>query len=113
VEDYSIDLARSWGVGQKGKDNGVLLLIAYDDHKLRIEVGRGLEGTLTDLQSGRIIREELTPRLRAGDVGGAIEAGTTAIRAALGDVDANGQAPAVAQPQPYVTPVSRRPSVAP
>ena len=56
LEDYSIDLAREWGVGTKDKDNGVLLLIAYDDRKLRIEVGRGLEGTLTDLESGRIIR---------------------------------------------------------
>jgi uncharacterized protein len=93
IEDYSIDLARAWGVGQKGKDNGVLVLIAYDDHKLRIEVGRGHEGELTDLQSGRIIREQMTPRLKAGDVGGAIEAGTTAIRHALGDTLASAPAP--------------------
>ena len=51
IEDYSIDLARSWAVGRKGEDNGVLVLIAYNDHKLRIEVGRGLEGTLTFTES--------------------------------------------------------------
>src|SRR5204863_8926319 len=76
LEDYSIDLARRWGVGTKEKDNGVLLLIVWDKHELRIEVGRGLEGQLTDLQSGRIIRDVIAPRLRANDVGGAIAAGT-------------------------------------
>ena len=85
LENYSIDLARAWGVGQKGKDSGVLLFIAYADRALRIEVGRGLEGQLTDLQSGRIIRDDMVPRLRAGDVGGAIEVGTQEIRRALGD----------------------------
>ena len=100
LEDYSIDLARAWGVGQKGKDNGVLLLIAYDDHKLRIEVGRGLEGQLTDLQSGRIIRDDMTPRLRAGDVGGAIEIGTQDIRRELGDTSVGTPAPPPPEPEP-------------
>ena len=97
LEDYSIDLAREWGVGQKGKDNGVLLLIAYDDHKVRIEVGRGLEGTLTDLESGRIISEQLVPRLRDDDVGGAIVAGTDSIRHVLGDTT-------VGEPRPVAAP---------
>jgi uncharacterized protein len=96
LEDYSIDLARSWGVGTKGKDNGVLVLIANDDHRLRIEVGRGLEGDLTDLESGQIIRDEMTPRLKAGDVDGAVQVGTDAIRRALGDDLA--AAPPVTQP---------------
>ena len=100
LEDYSIDLARAWGVGTKTKDNGVLVLIAYDDHKLRIEVGRGLEGTLTDLQSGRIIRDQMTPRLKSGDVGGAIEAGTASIRVVLGDEQAT------APPATHVTPTT-------
>lgn len=93
IEDYSIDLARAWGVGTKDKDNGVLVVIATDDHKLRIEVGRGLEGNLTDLQSGRIIREQMTPRLKTGDIGGAIEAGTGSVRQALGDQVENAPAP--------------------
>jgi uncharacterized protein len=92
LENYSIDLAREWGVGTKDKDNGVLLLIAYDDRRVRIEVGRGLEGTLTDLDSGRIIRERLVPLLRQGDVGGAISQGTDAIRLDLGDTQV-GQLP--------------------
>lgn len=95
LEDYAIDLAREWGVGTRDDDNGVLLLIAMEDRRLRIEVGRGLEGDLTDIESGRIIREQITPRLQSGDVGAAIEAGTNAIRAALGDA----QAAPVAQPE--------------
>jgi uncharacterized protein len=98
LEDYTIDMARAWGVGQKGKDNGVLLLIAYDDRKVRIEVGRGLEGTLTDLQSGRIIRERMVPLLRQGDVGGAVAQGTDAIRADLGDTEVGPLPPVAAQP---------------
>jgi uncharacterized protein len=88
IEDYSIDLAREWGVGREGRDNGAVLVIAYDDRKLRIEVGRGLEGTLTDLEAGRIVRERVAPLLRARDVGGAVRQGTAAIRGALGDTQA-------------------------
>jgi uncharacterized protein len=98
LENYTIDLAREWGVGKKGKDNGVLLLIAYDDHKVRIEVGRGLEGDLTDIQSGHIIRERLIPLLRDGDVGGAVAQGTQAIRAELGDTEVGPLPPPVAEP---------------
>ena len=87
IEDYSIDLARSWGVGVKGKDNGVVLVLAIDDRKMRIEVGRGLEGDLTDLESGRIIRDVLRPRLQDGDYAGAVRDGVQAIRYALGDTD--------------------------
>jgi uncharacterized protein len=85
IEDYTIDLARSWGVGIKGKDNGVVLLLAIDDRKMRIEVGRGLEGDLTDLESGRIIRDVLRPRLQDGDYTGAVRDGVQAIRYTLGD----------------------------
>ncbi len=102
IEDYSIDLAREWGVGQRERDNGVVLVIAYDDRKLRIEVGRGLEGTLTDLEAGRIVRDRITPLLRAGDVGGAVRQGTAAIRGALGDSEAGAL--------PTVPPRSREPS---
>jgi uncharacterized protein len=85
IEDYTIDVARSWGVGVEGKDNGVLLLLAIDDRKMRIEVGRRLEGDLTDLESGRIIRDVLRPRLQDGDYGAAVRDGVQAIRYALGD----------------------------
>ena len=85
IEDYAIDLAREWGVGSEERDDGVVLLIAVADREVRIEVGQGLEGDLTDLVSGRILREHLLPRLREGDYAGAIEAGTVELRRALGD----------------------------
>ena len=94
LEDYTIDLARDWGVGTKGEDNGVLLLVALDDREVRIEVGRGVEDELTDLESGRIIDQRIIPLLRNGDVGAAVEQGTGAIRQALGDT-AVGELPLV------------------
>ena len=65
LEEYSLKVAEAWRLGQKDKDNGVLLLIAVDDHKMRIEVGHGLEGVLTDTHSNRIIRNEMTQIGRA------------------------------------------------
>ncbi len=67
IEEYSLRVAEKWQLGQKEKDNGILLLIAIDDHKMRIEVGHGLEGALTDAQSNRIIRNEMAPDFRRGD----------------------------------------------
>ncbi len=83
LEDYSMKVAQTWKLGQKGKDNGVLLLIAKSDRKLRIEVGYGLEPQLTDAQAGRIIRNVITPRFKAGDFGGGIEAGVDSIAGTL------------------------------
>ncbi|MER3445973.1 MAG: hypothetical protein C4291_03675 [Candidatus Dadabacteria bacterium] len=74
LEDFSIRLAEKWKIGTR-KDNGVILLIFLDDHGLRIEVGYGLEGTLTDAISSRIIRNDIAPRFRQGDYYGGIEAG--------------------------------------
>jgi uncharacterized protein len=71
-ENYSIDLARAWGIGDKEKDNGVLLLIALEDRTLRIEVGSGVEGELTDVTAGGIVDSVMLPRLRANDVDGAV-----------------------------------------
>ncbi|GHM99995.1 hypothetical protein WSM22_14850 [Cytophagales bacterium WSM2-2] len=79
LEEYSIRVVEKWKLGQKGKDNGVLLLVAIDDHKMRIEVGRGLQGSLTDAVSSRIIRNELAPAFRRGDYDAGIIAGVNAI----------------------------------
>ncbi len=79
VEEYSHRVATTWKLGRKGMDNGVLLLIALKERKLRIEVGYGLEGSLTDLRSAHIIRDEIVPRFRAGDIPAGIRAGTDAI----------------------------------
>lgn len=79
LEEFSIKVAESWKIGQKGVDNGVILLIAKAERKVRIEVGRGLEGKLTDLVSGRIIRSEIAPRFKAGDFDGGITAGVEAL----------------------------------
>jgi len=79
VEEYSHRVATTWKLGQKGTDNGVLLLIALKERKLRIEVGYGLEGTLTDLRSAHIIRDEMVPQFRNGDIPAGVRAGTQAI----------------------------------
>lgn len=79
LEDYSVKVAQTWKLGQKGKDNGILLLISRDDRKLRIEVGYGLEGTLTDLRSNEIIDQVIRPRFRQGDFDGGVEQGVDAI----------------------------------
>jgi uncharacterized protein len=84
VEDYAVKVAQTWHLGQKGKDNGVLLLVAQQDRKMRIEVGYGLEPKLTDLQSGTILDQVIRPHFQRGDFGGGIEHGVDAILAALG-----------------------------
>jgi uncharacterized protein len=66
LEDYSTRLAEKWKIGQKGKDNGVILLIVKEDRKIRIEVGYGLEGVLPDAKAGDIIRDDMAPRFRNG-----------------------------------------------
>lgn len=79
IEGFSIRVAESWKIGKKGFDNGVILLIARDNRKLRIEVGYGLEGILPDAIASRIIREVIVPRFRDGDFAGGIEAGVETI----------------------------------
>jgi len=75
IEQYSIRVVDAWKLGRKGIDDGALLIVAKDDHALRIEVGYGLEGVLTDATSNRIIEETIVPRFRAGDFAGGIDAG--------------------------------------
>jgi uncharacterized protein len=83
LEEFSIKVAEAWRIGRKGVDNGVILLVAKEERKIRIEVGRGLEGKLTDLVSGRIIRNDIAPRLKAGDMDGGIQAGVSALVAVV------------------------------
>ena len=79
LEDFSMRLAESWKVGQKGRNNGVIFLIFKNDRKIRIEVGYGLEGVLTDALSGQIIREVVAPYFKKGDYVDGILVGTDAI----------------------------------
>jgi uncharacterized protein len=84
IEDFGYQLGRHWAIGQKGEDNGALLLIARDERKLRIEVGYGLEGRLTDAQSSVIINQVITPAFKAGDYAKGISDGVAAILQVLG-----------------------------
>jgi uncharacterized protein len=84
IEDWGLALGRGWGIGQKGKNNGLLLLVAPKDRQLRIEVGYGLEGDLPDATANAIIQDDILPRFRAGDMAAGIEAGAQAIIKTLG-----------------------------
>jgi uncharacterized protein len=75
IKQYSIRVAETWKVGRKNIDDGALLVVAKDDHLLRIEVGYGLEGSLTDVTAQRIIDEVITPKFKAGDFAGGISEG--------------------------------------
>lgn len=79
IEEYSIRLAEKWKIGRKGVDDGVILLIAKQDRKLRIEVGYGLEGSLTDYESKKIIDRIITPFFKQGDFYQGVNAGVDAI----------------------------------
>ncbi len=82
IENYAVKLFAEWGIGKKDKDNGVLLLLSIEEHKLRIEVGYGLEGALPDSVAQRIINQDMTPLLKAGDYDGAVNAGVRDIEQA-------------------------------
>ncbi|MFT4096898.1 MAG: TPM domain-containing protein [Rhodoblastus sp.] len=83
IETFSIDLARFWKLGEAKKNNGLLLLVAPNERKVRIEVGYGLEGTMTDALSSVIIRSAIVPKFRSGDYAGGVVAGVDAIIDAL------------------------------
>lgn len=84
IESFGYQLGRTWGIGQKDKNNGALLIIAKSERKIRIEVGYGLEGELTDAISANIIHARISPSFKRGDFDGGIEAGVDAIIQALG-----------------------------
>lgn len=79
IEDYGYQLGRSWGIGRAGKNNGILLIVAPKERSVRIEVGYGLEGTITDALSRGIIEQEILPRFRDNDYDGGVRAGATTL----------------------------------
>jgi len=109
IEGYANRLFNKWGIGKKGKDNGILLLVAVADHKLRIEVGYGLEGTIPDGLAGDIIRNTIVPYLKQGRFGDGIYAG--ALRVAQKVEGEEASAPAggatTGQPAPPYVPAQR------
>ncbi|WP_316232540.1 YgcG family protein [Bradyrhizobium sp. SZCCHNR1051] len=94
IEQFSLRVAETWKIGRKKVDDGALLVIAKNDRKLRIEVGYGLEGSLTDVTARRIIDEVITPKFRSGDFAGGIDAGVDRIIGVI-----NGETLPVPQPQ--------------
>ena len=84
IEQWGYQLGRHWGIGEKGKNTGAILIVDRDERKLRIEVGYGLEGTLTDAQSDNIIRNVILPPFKQGDYAQGIDDGVDAILAVLG-----------------------------
>ena len=104
IEDYGVQLGRAWGIGEKGKNTGAILLVAPNERKVRIEVGYGLEGELTDSISSTIINQRILPAFRQGQYGQGIVTGTGAILQALGWTGAN-----AAIPLPPVRPAAAAP----
>lgn len=83
IEDYGVRLGRIWGIGRKDANDGVILLVAPVEHKVRIEVGTGLEKRLTDPFAGKVLREQVLPAFRGGRFGDGIAAGSAAIEQRL------------------------------
>lgn len=95
LEDFSMRVAERWKIGRKGLDNGAILVIARDDRKVRIEVGYGLEGRLTDITAGRIIRDRIVPEFRAGRFDQGVLNGVVAMTEVVrGEFQASVQPPA-------------------
>lgn len=89
IEDVGLQILRTWGVGNKDKNNGIVILVAKDDHKIRIEVGYGLEGAVPDVTAGSIIDNEITPAFKEGNFYRGLDNGVDAIiKAAAGEYSA-------------------------
>jgi uncharacterized protein len=98
IESFAQRVFETWKLGRKAQDNGVLVVIAPQDRRMRIEVGYGLEGKLTDLEAGRIIRNIMAPRFKSGDFDGGVEAGVLAV---LGQLQGQGGLPPDPGPQAH------------
>lgn len=96
IEDYGYQLGRSWKIGSADKDDGALLIVAPNERKVRIEVGYGLEGVMTDALSSVIIQTAILPKFKAGDMEGGVVAGTDALVQQLGLPDDQARANATA-----------------
>ncbi len=83
IERFTVDCAQKWGVGQKKYDNGLIVFVFVKEHKIRVEVGYGLEGSVTDAYSSRVIREYIAPHFQSGDYAGGLNAGADALIAKI------------------------------
>jgi uncharacterized protein len=106
IEAYASDVFKAWKLGQKGKDNGILLVVVPQERRLRIEVGYGLEATLTDGAAGDIIRTWMTPAFKSGNYDKGVDDGVAAIIAHLDGRDMNDRAP-VSAPAPSAITIRR------
>lgn len=104
IEDYGYQLGRAWGIGEKGRDNGVLLIVAPKERRVRIEVGYGLESVLTDALSNVILQAQVLPKFRAGDFEGGVVAGADALIGQLSLPDDQAKARVATIPQPQGPP---------
>ncbi|MFP4473179.1 MAG: TPM domain-containing protein [Candidatus Omnitrophota bacterium] len=85
IEQYAVRLFEEWGIGQKGEDNGILLLAAVQDRKVRVEVGYGLEGVMTDALSKRVIERIMVPAFRRGEMSAGIYGGASAVASIIAE----------------------------
>jgi uncharacterized protein len=111
IEDYGYQLGRAWGIGEKKRDTGVLLIVAPTERRVRIEVGYGLESVLTDALSNAILQERVLPKFRAGDQAGGVVAGADALIEQLSLPDDQAQARVATVASPRTTSASPVPLV--
>jgi uncharacterized protein len=111
IEDFANRLFERWGIGQKGKDNGALFLVAMEERKMRIEVGYGLEPVLPDAATGRLLDEHVVPHFRAGNPSAGLAAGAAAIAAAVAKAQGAALDAAPPPPPPAAAPVPHAGSV--
>ena len=104
LDEFATRAFETWKIGRQGKDDGVLLIVLKDDRKIAIEVGYGLEDRVPDALASRIIREQMTPRLQAGDADGALTAGVDALLSAIEGKPFDSTAPPSAEPAPRKAP---------
>jgi uncharacterized protein len=108
LEEMGPQAIHEWGIGQAKKDNGIILFVFTDDRKMRIEVGYGLEGSLTDAKSKLITSTIMKPRLQSGDYPGAVEHGVDAILNTIGGESYKGSGHSVAEANVNAAPTSQR-----